>query len=269
MDSHRILIFEECKDKYYKALEEDWARTAQKLNLTNNWGSSGHKILFLKSGFEYIDRLIEDLFISEKTVLPSVTSMPDSYFVDLKSDIEGLILNELAVIRSEAGKINPYLIGYPNDDDFTTSEVQKKEQTTKEFINTKIALLKDEIERRTSQQPQAGTQIHIAGNVGMVNTGQMQINGSLEIRLEELSKTGHVELSNAFSALIEAIKKSDRAERDEQLGNVDFLVSQCKTPKEERNYGLIKTLERVLSNASNISTIWGQVGPEIMKALGV
>lgn len=269
MDSHRILIFEECKDKYYKALEEDWARTAQKLNLTNNWGSSGHKILFLKSGFEYIDRLIEDLFISEKTVLPSVTSIPDNYFVDLKSDIEGLILNELAVIRSEAVKLNPYLIGYPNDDDFIISEVQKKEQTTQESINRKIALLKHEVEHRTSQQPHSGTQIHITGNVGMVNTGQMRINGSLEIKLEEFRKTGQVELSNAFYALIQAIKKTDNAERDEQIGNVDFLVSQCKTPKEERNYGLIKTLERLLSNASNLTTIWGQVGPEIMKALGV
>lgn len=269
MDSYRKLKFEELKGKYYKALEEDWARKAQEMNIQNNWGSFGHKVLFVNTGFEYLEKLIGDMFISERSVLSSLTSMPDSYFADLKSDIEGLISNEIEVVRSGAAKLTPYLIGYPNDDDFTTSEVQKKEQTTKEFINTKIALLKDEIERRTTQHPHSGTQIHINGNVGMVNTGQMQINGSLEIKLEELRKTGHVELSNAFSALIEAIKKSDRAERDEQLGNVDFLVSQCKTPKEERNYGLIKTLERVLSNASNISTIWGQVGPEIMKALGV
>lgn len=269
MDSYRKLKFEEFKSKYYKDLEIDWARTAQEMNMTGNWGDFAHINQFLNMGFEYIDKLIKELFKSESKALTSGKSIPDDHFAILKKDIEELILNELAAIRSEAVKLNPYLIGYAKDDDFIVSEVQKKEQTTKESIDRKIALLKHEVENGILHQQHSGTQIRVDGNVGMINTGQIQINGSLEIKLEDFKKAGQVELFNAFSALIQTIKESNITEKDVQIEHVDFLLDQCNNPKEKRNHGVIKTIEQVLSNAANLSTIWEQVGPIITKALGV
>ena len=267
MDSYRKLKFEELKSQYYKELEVDWARTAQDLNLKGLFYSSVHINLFLQSGFGYIDKLIEDLFKSENKVLSSGKTIEDGYFTNLKRDIEELILSELTTIRSHALKSFKPLMGYGNDDDYIISEVQKKEQLIIESLERKIALLKHEFEDGTLHPLHSGTQIRVTGNVGMINTGQMQINGSLEIKLADFRKAGQVELFNAFSALIQTIKESDTAEKDVQIENVDFLLDQCNNPKEKRKHGVIKTIERVLSNAANLSTIWGQVGPTIMNAL--
>lgn len=267
MDSCRKLKFEELKCQYYEKLEEDWARTAQKMNMKNNWGSLAHRNQFMKMGFEYIDKLIEDLFKSESKVLSSGKSIADGYFTNSKRDIEELILNELETIRSSALNSFKPSMGYNNDGDYIISAVQKKEQSIMESLERKIALLKHEFEDGTLHPPHSGTQIRVDGNVGLFNTGQMQINGSLEIKLEDFRKAGQVELFNAFSALIQTIKESDIAEKDVQIENVDFLLDQCNNPKEKRKHGVIKTIERVLSNAANLSAIWGQVGPTIMNAL--
>lgn len=267
MDSYRKLKFEELKCQHYEKLEDGWAITAQKMNMINSWGSLAHRNQFLKMGFEYTDKLIEDLFKSESKALSSGKSIAGDYFTNLKSDIEELILNELETIRSSASNIK-FLMGYnTTDDDYIISEVQKKKQLVISSLERKIALLKHEFKNGTLHPPHSGTQIRVVGNVGLFNTGQMQINGSLEIKLEDFKKAGQIELFNAFSALIQAIKKSDIAEKDVQIENVEFLLDQCNNPKEKRKHGVIKTIEQVLSNTANLSTIWGQVGPIIMNAL--
>lgn len=269
MDSYRKLKFEELKNKYYKTLKEKWASIEHSYNYSGNYGSSSHITQFLKSGFEYIDKITEDLFKSERTVLSSKKSISDNYFADLRSDIEGLILNEIEMIRSEAEKISPYLIGHSNNSSFVNPIVQEEKQSIIESIKRKTDLLENEFKQGILQQPHSVSQISVTGNVGMINTGQMQISGLLEIKLEEFKKGGQNELFDAFSILVKTIKESDIKEddKDEQIGNVDFLVEQCKTPKEERKNGVIKTIERILSNAANLSTIWGQVGQMIMSAL--
>ena len=145
--------------------------------------------------------------------------------------------------------------------------IQAKEQSLVESIDRKIALLKYETEHKLSQQPNPGTQIYVTGNIGTINTGQMQIDNSMNIKLDEFKKADQMELFHAFSSLVQAINQTEVMEKSELTEKIDSLINQCKTPKEERNYGVIKTVERVLSNAASVSAIWEQVGPVIMKAI--
>ena len=114
-----------------------------------------------------------------------------------------------------------------------------------------------------------GSSIYVAGDVGIINTGEVY--GAIEVKLAKLKESNQEELAVAFSDLAKTIKDSNISKEDErdQIEALELLVDQSKIPQEKRKYGLIKATERDLSSASNLLTVWGKVGPLILKTLGI
>ena len=79
----------------------------------------------------------------------------------------------------------------------------------------------------------------------------------------------------AFSRITQAIKDSniDEEKKVEQLENIEFLVTEYEVPEQQRRRGVVKNiiqgLEKSLSIAANLTALWGQYGPTIMKAFGI
>ena len=77
--------------------------------------------------------------------------------------------------------------------------------------------------------------------------------------------------ADAFAKLAAAISESGiiEQERIKQMRSLDFLMSQCQIPKEERNDSVAEAVVTALSVAANLSTVWANVGPQVLKALGL
>ncbi|MDA8340513.1 MAG: hypothetical protein M0Z70_14530 [Nitrospiraceae bacterium] len=274
MHNYTKLRTEELKVNYIQKCEEEWQQHSESVNKAGRYGSSSHVLLVLESGFKYIDNLFEELFNSEKSALLSEQSQLPGYYIDdpnyfdnFKKETSDLLLRELNELQSKVlkhfGNLRPQI-------DTINSKMQEYEKMKRESVNRRIELLQEELRMGIGiPQPSIGTTIYVGGDVGVINTGQ--IYGSIQVNIETLKESNQAELAEAFNRLTEAIKDSDVDDktRYEQMENVDFLITQFKVPQEKRKHGVIKAIERFLSNAANLTTIWEQVGPFIMKTLGI
>ncbi len=256
MHNYTRLQQEELKIRYNKEREKEWASIDSDMLISRAWCGSGHIRLLLESGQKNIDKLIDELFKIERISLFHEQEKPtETYFVNLNKEMIELAKGEYKVIRSEVARyvINP--------------TIQQMEISTCESINRKIKMLQEEL-RLGIPQSSTETKIHVSGDVGVINTGTISYS-SIKVKLKESNQT---ELVNALTSLTEVINNSTlirEKEKQEQMENVDYLVEQSELPPEKRNCGVIKAIVRSLSTAANLATIWGQVGPSVMKFLGI
>ena len=266
MHNYTRLQLEELKVRYHKKREKEWASIDSNALIIGMFGSSGHILQLLEIGHEYIDKLIDELFkIERNTLSHEQVKLTETYFVDLNREMIEFAKGEYEVIRSEALKIGGQLA---HNDDIIIPNIQQDEISTCGSIDRKINMLQEEL-RLGILQSSTETTIHVSGDVGVINTGV--IYDSVKVKIEKLKESNQIELVNALKYLIETVNNSSIKEEDklEQMENVDFLVEQCEMPSEKRNRSLTKVAERFLSNAANLATIWGQVGPAIMKFFGI
>lgn len=265
MHNYTRLQLEELKIRYNKKREEEWAIIDSDASMSGAWCSSGHILQLLESARKNINKLIDDLFKIERISLSrEQEKLTETYFTDLNKEIIEIAKGEYTVIRSEGAR---YVINLMiQNDDIINPMIQQEEISTCESINRKIKMLQEEL-RLGIPQSSTETKIHVSGDVGVINTGAISYS-SIKVKLKESNQT---ELVNALTYLIENIKNSTLGEKEkqEQMENVGYLVDQSVLPPEKRNCGVIKATERFLSTAANLATIWGQVGPSVMKFFGI
>ncbi len=258
MHNYTRLQQEELKIRYNKEREKEWESIDSDMLISRAWCGSGHIRLLLESGQKNIDKLIDELFKIERISLSREQEKPtETYFVDLNKEMIELAKGEYKKIRSAGGPL-----AHHDYDDM----IQREENSTCESINRKIKMLQEEL-RLGIPQSSTETKIHVSGDVGVINTGAI-LYSSIKVKLKESDQP---ELVNALTHLIESINNSTLREKEkqEQMENVDYLVEQSELPPEKRNCGVIKAIVRSLSTAANLATIWGQVGPSVMKFLGI
>ena len=270
MHNYTRLQLEELKVRYHKEREKEWASLDSDAELQSAYGSGAHSSLFYKIGEKYVNKLVDELFRIEKIALSREQSKPsESYFADLNKEIIEFAKGEYKVVCSEAIKKFKYVRGQlVCSEDAINSKIQQYESSTCESINRRIKMLQEEL-RLGILQSSTETTIHVSGDVGVINTGV--IYDSVKVKIEKLKESNQTELVNALKYLIETVNNSNIKEEDklEQMENVDFLAEQCDMAQGKRKHGLIKAAEKFLSNAANLTTIWGQVGHVIMKSLGI
>lgn len=250
MHNYTKLNFEEAKRRYTSELDKE---LSIKSTRRNSYGTLDS----IKIGQKYIDKILDDVFSALKEA-----TQPISDFSEIEKGIIDLTEKEYADIFTRmVEKFNcmPNLVsrnGNPN-----------KEETLKS-IKRRLQLLQTELQFK-SQVPSPAATINVTGNVGVINTGQVY--GNIQIKLEKLKASNQTELLEAVTRLIETIKDSDIDDevKREQVDNIDYLIAESEKPQENRNRGVIKSVETSLSMTANLVTIWGQVGPIIMRSLGV
>lgn len=266
MHNYTRLQLDELIICYNKEREKEWAKLDSDAELAGRYGGNTHSSLFYGIGEKYVNKLIEELFRIEKIALSREQSKPlESYFADLNKEIIEFAKDEYKVVCSEAIKKFKYVRGrLVCSEDVIISKIQQYESSTCESINRRIKMLQEEL-RLGILQSSTETMIHVSGDVGVINTGV--IYDSVKVKIEKLKESNQTELVNVLTRLIETVSNSNIKDEDklEQLENVDFLVEQSVLPPEKRNRGLIKAAEGFLSTAANLVTIWGQIGPAIMK----
>lgn len=269
MHNYTRLQLEELKDRYHKEREKEWSKLDSDAELAGRYGGNRHSSLFYEIGQKYVNKLIDELFKFEKMAISSEQSKPsESYYADLNKEIIEFAKGEYKIVCSEAIKKFKYIRGQlVCSEDSIISKIQQYENSTCESINRRIKMLQEEL-RLGILQSSTETTIHVSGDVGVINTGV--IYSSIQVKIEKLKESNQMELVNVLTHLIETVNNSTIKEDNklEQMENVDFLVEQSVLPPEKRNRGLIKAAEGFLSNAANLATIWGQIGPAIMKFFG-
>lgn len=235
MHSYTKLKLEELKSRYCEEREKEWVNLASDASLRGAYGSGTHLDLFLEIGNKYINKIIYELFETEKSALSHEQSKPtEDNFVDLDKKILKFINKEYEIIRSEALQRFKYIRGQlAHNDDTIISKVQRYEKSTQESISRGVEMLREEL-RLGILQSSAKHTIHVCGDVGVVNIGT--IYGSVKVKIEKLKESSkQTELVDILSLLIETIKNSTikDEEKQEQMENVNFLVEQCEIRKKK------------------------------------
>ena len=108
-------------------------------------------------------------------------------------------------------------------------------------------------------------------NIGVVNMGTID---SLNATISYIQQAGSVELANQIKSFAEAVSASTELSKELQkeiLEQLSYLGTQIRTPSEQRNQGVIKTIlksiEPTVSTAAGLATLWGVLGPTISKIL--
>ena len=246
--------------------EHEWRKLAEDMNKKNIYASGPHVSAVINIGFKVAEELINKTLEFERTALShEQTKPPIDCFDDLKRELIRLAESELARVRSKAVSVGESRGSIVRDDSLL--RIQHQEASMRESINRQVDILQEEL-RLGVARSSSGSTIHVAGDVGAINTGLVY--GSVQGKIERIGETD-ARLAEAFSQLVNAITESGIGDdkKREQLETVEFLAAQCENSPEKRNYGVIKASEKALSVAANLATIMGQVGPVIMKALGV
>lgn len=272
MHKYTQLMKEELATKISEERQDEWDRFAA------SWATRGFPLPdgslisgILDIGYKSIEKLITALFEAEKTALSKEKTEPHGeYFNDLAEEFRSISQQEFGIIRSKALEYCQNTRGpiYNN----ILAAVGYKEASARQSINTKVKILEQELKLGISKTVTHQT-IQVRGDVGVINTGQVY--GSINARLEGFSGKGINELVEAFSRITQAIKDSniDEEKKVEQLENIEFLVTEYEVPEQQRRRGVVKNiiqgLEKSLSIAANLTVLWGQYGPTIMKAFGI
>jgi hypothetical protein len=264
MQRYTELIIEESKVRHWKVCEEECSKQASSAVLAGRYHSGMNILLHIEIGQTYIDRLLDDLFEAEKAAL--IQQAPsDNYFTSLIEEIINLIDKEYTVIFES---INQRLKQLPGVTNLIVDEGGKKKLAAFRSIDRRVQMLQEEL-RLGIDKSSPKTRISVTGNVGVINVGQVY--GNIQVKLAQMKNSNMNDLVEAFEKLVSTVKTSVIAEKEmcEQMENIEFLISQSAIPNDKRNRGVIKTIEKSLSVAANIATVWGEVGPVIMKALGL
>jgi uncharacterized protein (TIGR02391 family) len=155
MEKYTKLQTEEFKNKYYKQVKEKWDQTAASMAAHGLTHSSAHVDAFLNISFEYIDRLIDELFQAEKIILSKKSKRPESYFIALINEIINLVAYEYNIIRSKTRERFINIGDKVLDNMFF--RIQEQEISTKESIIRQVELLKEELSSFVA--PQGGHSI--------------------------------------------------------------------------------------------------------------
>ena len=266
MDDYRRLKIKELKYCQEKEKKEELHGLISSWNKAQRYPSGNFIEQFIEVCDTYVIKLVDALFQAEKTILTKNPLTPENFFSELQKDLSKLIEDEYYEIRC---KVYNHCERMDNNSrGIGLSKVKEKENSRYEYINTRIKTLQEEL-KMGILQPATVTTIHVKGDVGVINTGIVY--GSIQIKLAQLKKSSQVELAEAFTRLTETINSSNIIDekKREQLGNVEFLVTQCETPKEKRNRGVINSIVNSISTAANIATIWEYAGPIILKFFGI
>ncbi len=262
MQKLTILHKNEMLARYNKEREKEWEILASKM-VSRGLGVSGALgVAFIEVGFKYINRLLDELIKTEKNaLLHEKKSFSDDYFIELKEELNKIAEKESDVIKTKSSLKH---LDSKGEDIFRFIE---HSDSVRESISRRVDKLQEEL--RLGITRISGDAIYVAGDVGMINTGEVY--GSINVKLEKLKESNQKELATAFSDLANTIKYSHISEEDErnQIEALDFLVDQSEIPQEKRKYGIINATERVLSSATNLVTVWDRVRPLILKALGI
>jgi hypothetical protein len=265
MHNYTALKIEEIRTRYNKEREEEWNKLAESVAAKGLTHSTFHIDSFLDTGYKYIETLLDKLFNVEKTTLLHEKSMPpEKEFDVLKDSISDLLKKELDVIRSHA--IKRFQRSGGGVLDIVIRKIENQKNVFQKSISRRVGMLQEELKLKISK-PSSGSTIHTREDVSIINTEQ--IYSSIQIKLDKLKDSNQKILVEGLKVLTNAINSSEIVDdmKREQMENVEFLVSQFEIPPEKRNRGVIKASESFLSNSSNITTIWRQVGPTILDGL--
>lgn len=267
MHRYSKLQFDELIVRLEAEREREWNGLAADVAGRGIYHSGFHITSILDVGFRYIDELVAKAIDFERTALSHEQTEPSSaHFDDLKQELISLVESQLGPVRSKAIEMGG--IGASAVQENTLLRIQRQGASMRESISRQVDILQEEL-RLGIARPVQGTTIHVAGDVGAINTGT--IFGSIQGKVEKLREMHQEELANAIGRLAEAIEKSTIGEdvKRDQMEGIEFLATQAELPPERRNRGVIKAVETTLSTATNIVTIWQQIGPIVMKALGM
>jgi hypothetical protein len=105
--------------------------------------------------------------------------------------------------------------------------------------------------------------------VGSINTGQIQ---RLDVAIDHVKQSGDEQVAAALASLTQAVVDSadlNRRDRDSTLEQLAYLAEQATLPAERRANAVARSvvagLERVLSVAADLATVWAGVQPILQR----
>jgi hypothetical protein len=139
--------------------------------------------------------------------------------------------------------------------------------------NTALMLL--EILAATSIIGDKKMNIHINGDVGVLNTGEIRDVQSINANVNSLVESGHKSAAEALTQLTEAITSSTElsdTDRTEMLQQLNELSRQAASPESERSRGVAKAIlgsvAATLGAAGGLAEVWSTWGPQIAAFFG-
>lgn len=261
------LQIEELKRRLHTDRGNLWMQTAETMNARGLFASGPHVNAVIDTGLKVAEELINKSIGFERTALShEPTKPPMEYFDDMKEELMRFAESELAVVRSKAVSVSESRGSAIRED--ALLKIQHQEVSMRESISRQVDILQEELRLGIARLVQ-GTTIHVEGDVGAINTGT--IFGSIQGKVEKLREMHQEELANAINRLADAVQQSKLPEeaKCKQLERVEFLATQAELPPDRRNSGVIEAIQSSLSAAANLAAIWQQVGPIIMKFLGI
>ncbi len=258
MQKYTELHIRKLKLKYHSEAERKTNALAASMSSQGLFQSGAHMRNFLDIRVEYVNKLIDDIFNCEKNALSSTqTKITEEYFNILKTEIIKLITLEFNTIKEKALQLSNRVNLESTADKRFFENIQEKNLIYDSIVR-RVEILQEELTLGILKP--STTTVHVGGDVGVLNTGQVY--GSVQVKLKHFEETRE-DIAKAFLEIVEAIKKSDIPESNklEQIENVNLLITQHELPHEQRKYDLIKAAERFISTATNLTTIWNTVKP--------
>ncbi len=243
-------------EQYFKQINEECEQAADS-EASRGHHSGPFSSQLIEIGKKYLDELLDKLLSAEKTALSRAASLPSGAYYETLNGEFIRIAN--GFIEAAYSRISLHMVPEMAKQAFAKSCERDKLKYSSRIAN-KINIMQEELKLEIPSH--GGTVINVRGDVGAINTGTVY--GSIHGHIEKMKETSIAD-AELFDKLLTAIKESKMSDTEikEQMEHVEYLVTQYETPKETRKNGLINTSLQMLAVASNLSTVWGQIGPAI------